>query len=53
MTIAVLKKLCSAIPWCEPEILEQRGPEVKRKNPTEQDRLFGKKCPPTFRATRT
>jgi DNA integrity scanning protein DisA with diadenylate cyclase activity len=23
MTIAVLKKLCSAIPWCEPEILEQ------------------------------
>jgi len=23
MTVAVLKKLCSAIPWCEPEILEQ------------------------------
>jgi DNA integrity scanning protein DisA with diadenylate cyclase activity len=23
MTMAVLKKLCSAIPWCEPEILEQ------------------------------
>jgi diadenylate cyclase len=23
MTIAVLKQLCSAIPWCEPEILEQ------------------------------
>ena len=23
MTIAVLKKLCSTIPWCEPEILEQ------------------------------
>jgi len=23
MTFAVLKKLCSAIPWCEPEILEQ------------------------------
>ena len=23
MTIAVLKKLCSAIPWCEPDILEQ------------------------------
>jgi DNA integrity scanning protein DisA with diadenylate cyclase activity len=23
MTIAVLKKLCSAVPWCEPEILEQ------------------------------
>jgi hypothetical protein len=23
MTIAVLKKLCSAIPWCEPGILEQ------------------------------
>jgi DNA integrity scanning protein DisA with diadenylate cyclase activity len=23
MTIAVLKKLCSAIPWCKPEILEQ------------------------------
>jgi DNA integrity scanning protein DisA with diadenylate cyclase activity len=23
MTIAVLKKLCSAIPWCEPEILEE------------------------------
>jgi DNA integrity scanning protein DisA with diadenylate cyclase activity len=23
MTLAVLKTLCSAIPWCEPEILEQ------------------------------
>jgi diadenylate cyclase len=34
MTMAVLKRLCSAIPWCEPEILEQTvelGLEIARE----------------------